>query len=147
MSSKMSVRPGPPRFDRDTYAAPADEDFTIELTNSAPAWSAGPMLAILLISPSYDSVITPVPGQPAMSLAIVGKAVFKAPTVPAATTKSVIVPALPAGEYVVQLREGWGLHDGAALLVRRQRAINVPVISGAHPALMNVSPSSPLRGE
>src|SRR5215813_12709619 len=112
---QMSVRPGPSRFDRDTYAAPADEGFTIELSNTAPAGSANPMSATLLLSPSSDPVITPVPGQPGMSLAIAGKAVFQAPAVPAATTKSVLVPGLPAGEYAVQLREGWGVHNNATL--------------------------------
>jgi len=39
----MGVRPGPSRFDLDTYVALANEDFMIELTNSAPAWPASPM--------------------------------------------------------------------------------------------------------
>ena len=44
--------------------------------------------------------------------------IYERPTVAAASTRSVIVPGLPAGEYVMQLREAWGFHDSAALLVR-----------------------------
>ncbi len=114
----MSVRLGPSRFDPDTYLAPANEIFTIELTNSAPARSAHPMSATLLISPTSHPVINPVAGKPHMWVAIVDKAVFKAPTVPTAEARSVTMPALPVGDYVLQLHEAWGFHDSPTLLVR-----------------------------
>jgi hypothetical protein len=53
-----------------------------------------------------------------MWVGIMSKALFAAPTVPAGSTRSVTAPGLPAGEYVLQLKESWGLHSSATLLIR-----------------------------
>ena len=113
----MTLRPGPTGFDQDTYLAPADETFTIEITNLAPNRTGLPMSATLLISPSSDPAVTPVPGQPGMWVGIMSKALLAAPTVPAGSTRSVTAPGLRAGEYVLQLKESWGLHSSATLLI------------------------------
>jgi len=65
----MTLRPGPTGFDQDTYLAPADETFTIEITNLAPNRPGLPMSATLLMSPSSDPAVTPVPWKPGMWLA------------------------------------------------------------------------------
>ena len=108
------LRPGPSCFDRDTYLAPADQEFTIEVSNLARA----PMSATLVISPRSDPVFTPLSGKSGTWHASFRKAVFRLPTVPATITESVIVPGLPTGEYVLQISEVWtGFPDTAALVV------------------------------
>ena len=114
----ITLRPGPNGFDQDSYLAPADETFTVEITNLAPNRPGLPMSATLLISPSSDPAVTPVPGQPGMWVGIMSKALFAAPTVPAGSTRSVTAPGPRAGEYVLQLKESWGLHSSATLLIR-----------------------------
>ena len=110
----MILRPASSCFDRDTYLAPADQEFSIEVTNLAPA----PMSATLLISPRSDPVFTPLSGKSGMWEASFDKAVFKLPTVLATKTKSVIVPGLPTGEYVLQISEVWtGFPSSATFLV------------------------------
>jgi len=85
------------------------------------------MSATLLISPSRDPVITPVPGKPHMWVASIDKAVFNATAVPRRMHQVGDSARSAAGGYVLQLQEGWGFHDSATLLVRsqRQRAIDV----------------------
>ena len=108
------LRPGLSCFDQDTYLAPADQEFTVEVTNLAPADVA----ATLLISPRTDPVFTPLSGKSGMWEASFNRAIFKLPTVAAAHSKSVTVPGLSAGEYVLQISEVWtGFPDTAALLV------------------------------
>ena len=107
------LRPGLSCFDQDTYLAPADQEFTV-VTNLAPADTA----ATLLISPRTDPVFTPLSGKSGMWEASFNRAIFKLPTVAAAHSKSVTVPGLSAGEYVLQISEVWtGFPDTAALLV------------------------------
>jgi hypothetical protein len=108
------LRPGPSCFDQDSYVAPADQELMVEVTNLAPA----DMAATLLISPRSDPVFTPLCGKSGFWQASFDKATFKLPTVAAGDSKSVTVPGLPAGEYVLQISEVWtGFPDTAALLV------------------------------
>jgi len=108
------LRPGPSCFDQDSYLAPADQEFTVEVTNLAPA----PMSATLLISARSDPVFTPLSGKSGFWQGSFDKAILTLPAVAAADTTSVTVPGLSAGEYVLQLREVWtGFPDTAALSV------------------------------
>ena len=113
----ITLCPGPNGFDQDSYLAPADETFTIEITNLAPNRPGLPMSATLLISSSSDPAVTPVPGQPGMWVGIMSKALLVAPTVPAGSTRSVTASGLRVGEYVLQFKESWGLHSSATLLI------------------------------
>jgi hypothetical protein len=109
------LRPGPSCFDQDTYLASAGQEFTVEVTNLA---LSPPMSATLLISPRADPVFTPLSGKSGFWQASFDKAIFKLPTVAAGDSKSVTVPGLSAGEYVLQIEEVWtGFPDTAALLV------------------------------
>ena len=105
-------------FDRDTYVAPADEAFTIKITNSAWTLSGQPMSATVLISPSSDPARAPVPGRPGFWTCITSKAVFVAPTVTAPDTEATTVQPLRSARYVLQLSEGWCHQGDAALVVR-----------------------------
>ena len=114
---RVTLRGNASCFDRDTYVAPADEAFTIKITNSAWTLSGQPVSATVLISPSNDPARVPIPGRPGMGTCITSKAVFVAPTITAPDTHTAPVQPLRPGGYVLQLSEGW-CHQDAALVVR-----------------------------
>jgi hypothetical protein len=75
-----------------------------------------PIQATVVISPSHDPAIAPVPGRPGWFTGSTERAVFVAPPVTAPDTAVITVPALAAGTYVMQLRDG-GLGEDATLMV------------------------------
>ncbi len=88
---QVTLRGNASCFDRDTYVAPANEAFTIKITNSAWTLSGQPVSATMLISPSSDPARAPVPGRPGFGTCITIKADFVAPTVTAPDTQTAMV--------------------------------------------------------
>jgi hypothetical protein len=85
--------------------------------------------ATVVISPSDDPAIAPVPGRPGWYTGSTERAVFVAPPVTAPDTGVVTVPALAVGTYAMQLMEG-GVggrrHADCGVRLRRSRARHVP---------------------
>jgi hypothetical protein len=93
-------------FDRSCYYAAARQPLTIRFTNSIYAsLSNAPTSLTLLISPSEDPAIAPVPGSPMFSTIDGSKAVFTGVPVIAPQAGVMSVPALPAGNYDLQILE------------------------------------------
>jgi hypothetical protein len=108
-----------PYFAQDRYFAPADEAFTLKITNSVfTLKDRKPLRAVLVISPSHDPAIAPVPGRPGWFVGSTERASFVAEPVTAPETKAFTVPALTAGTYIMQIMEGFGLESGATLIVQ-----------------------------
>jgi hypothetical protein len=106
-----------PPFTESCYYAPAGQAFTLKLTNSIfTLRDKKPVRATLLISPSHDPAIAPVPGRPGWATSSTALASFVAPPVMAPDTGVFTVPALAAGSYVMQTMEG-GLDSTVSLIV------------------------------
>jgi len=99
-------------FDQAAYVAPAREAFTLKITNSAFTLSGRPLSATVLLSSSRDPARAPVPGRPGMETCITAKAIFVVPAVTAPDTETATVQPLAPGDYVLQVREGWGKAPG-----------------------------------
>jgi hypothetical protein len=120
MSATVSVtlQAARPYFAQGRYYAPAGQAFTLKITNSMfTLRDQKPLRATLLISPSHDPAIAPVPGRPGWSISSTERASFVAPPVTAPETGVFTVPPLAAGTYVMQLMEG-GLESSTTLIVR-----------------------------
>jgi hypothetical protein len=120
MSATVSVtlRAARPSFTQSRYDAPAGQAFTLKITNSMfTLKDHKPVRATLLISPSDDPAVAPVPGRPGWSTGSTERACFVASPVTAPETGVFTVPPLAAGTYVMQLMEG-GLESSATLIVQ-----------------------------
>jgi hypothetical protein len=114
----VTLRATGPYFDQGRYDAPAGQAFTLKITNSMfTLMDKKPLRATLLISPSHDPAIAPVPGRPGWSAGSTERASFVASPVTAPETGVFTVPPLVAGTYLMQLMEG-GLESSATLIVR-----------------------------
>lgn len=121
MSATVSVtlQAARPYFAQDRYFAPAGEAFTLEITNSVfTLKDKKPLRATLVISPSHDPAIAPVPGRPGWFVGSTEHASFVSSPVTAPTTETFTVPALTAGTYIMQIMEGFGMKAGATLIVQ-----------------------------
>ena len=112
----MTLNPASPHFDRPRYRAPADEEFTLKITNLIVTTTGRPLQATVLISPSHHPAIQPVPGLPGFGTIISTRATFIAPTITAPETEVSTVGPLAAGTYGLQLQE-YGFGSGATLVV------------------------------
>jgi hypothetical protein len=120
MSATVSVilQATHPSFTQSRYDAPAGQAFTLKITNSMfTLRDQKPVRATLLISPSHDPAVAPVPGRPGWSTSSTERACFVASPVTAPETGVFAVPPLAAGTYVMQLMEG-GLEPSATLIVQ-----------------------------
>jgi hypothetical protein len=107
-----------PFFDQGRYHAPADEPFTLKITNSMfTLGSSKPLRAKLVISPNDDPAVAPVPGRPGWSTGSTERASFVAAPVTAPETAVFTVPALTEGTYAMQIM-GFGLESAATLIVQ-----------------------------
>jgi hypothetical protein len=114
----LRIRSGAMCFDQDTYSAPANESFAFEITNSAFTLSGEAIRATVVISWSEDPARAPMPGRPWMWEYSADRVIVRALPVEAGETKTVPVPALEPGDYVVQVEQGWDTQSNAALIVR-----------------------------
>jgi hypothetical protein len=113
----VTFQNGRPLFDQSCYYAPADEDFTLKITNTIFALhDQTPVRLTLLISDSDNPAVTPVPARPGFWEGDPSRAVFVAPDVLAPDTATVTVPALSAGTYLLQVM--WAVREDATLIVR-----------------------------
>ena len=114
----VTLQAAHPSFTQSRYDAPAGHPFTLKVTNSR--FTLGdhqPVRATLLISPSHDPAIAPVPGRPGWSTGSTARASFVAPPLSAPETGVFTVAPLAAGTYVMQLMED-GLGSSATLIVQ-----------------------------
>ena len=90
------------RFDQDNYAVPSGEIFAMEITNASAAPSGEPFRATVAISRAGDPALFTDPTRPHMWYYDASKAIFVAPSVLSPATRTVEVPALEPGRYVLQ---------------------------------------------
>ncbi len=114
----VTLQAGRPHFARSRYHAPAGQAFTLKITHSLFSTTGKPLWVTLLISPSDNPAIAPVPGRPGFGIIDPGHASFVAPRVTAPGTGVFTVSALAAGTYFMQIMEAWGRESSAALIVR-----------------------------
>jgi hypothetical protein len=113
----VTLQATPPYFAEGRYRAPAGEAFTLKITNSMfTLKDHKPLQATVIISPSRDPAIAPVPGRPGWFTGSTERAAFVAAPVTAPDTAVFTVPALTAGTYIMQMMEGGG-REGATLIV------------------------------
>lgn len=90
-------------FTESCYYAAADQALTIDFTSSVVAEATNVSVPLtLLISPSQNPAVTPIPGTP-MGIGNESNAVFVGTPVSAPNTVALSVPALTAGTYDLQV--------------------------------------------
>lgn len=114
----ISLNNASPYFTQSCYYAPANQAFTVQLSNTIhTSADNSPMSLTLVISPSQNPYRAPVSGRSGWYIASTENASYIAPPVTAPTTGVFSVPALSAGTYDLQIDE-LGLDAIATLVIQ-----------------------------
>jgi hypothetical protein len=134
-----------PYFAEGQYCAPADEAFTLKITNSMFTLKGRkPVQATVVISPADHPAIAPVSGRPGWFTGSTERASFVSAPVAAPTTGVFTVPALAAGTYLMQIMD-FGPESSATLIVQStrgledRRAISVQLAPGVEGKLRTLT--------